>query len=249
LLKTRNKPYTTTLGKISNNILEQKEITKSELNRARKEASINVILSAFGPIGTAIQESLFGIGDRIRNNRIENYLIELEPRLKKIENLSIPEKYFESIEFYDLNYKTLKSVSETSDKLKYKILSNIFCESINPESDWENDLKNIFIQIITEFSLNHFYVLKFLITKKGIFKIKSYENLHLEFTEYIKNKKIDVYQFRLYCREIENKSLIRFSSNLYEIGSDGGFVESESSDKIESIILTSFGKKFISMIE
>ena len=116
--------------------LESNEITKSELNKARKEATINVLLSAFGPVGTAIQESLFGIGDRIRNNRIENYLIELEPRLKHIENLSIPKKYYESIEFY----------------------------------------------------------------------------------EYVKNEKIDVYQFRLYCREIENKSLIRFSSNLNEIG-------------------------------
>ena len=229
--------------------LEQKEITTPELNKARKEASINVILSAFGPIGTAIQESLFGIGDRIRNNRIENYLIELEPRLKQIENLSISKEYFESIEFYDLNYKTLKSVSETSHKLKYKILSNIFCESINPESNWEDDLKNIFINIINEFSINHFYVLKFLITKKGIFKIKSYENLYLEFSEYVGDKKIDLYQFRLYCREIENKSLIRFSSNLDEIGSDGGYVESEDSSKIESIILTSFGEKFISMIE
>ena len=221
----------------------------SELKKSGKIAFINVLLSSLGPIGTAIHESLFGIGDRIRNDRIENYLKELEPRLKEIENLIIPKEYYKSIEFYDLNYKILKSASETSEKLKYKILSNIYVESINPKTKWENDLKNIFIKINNDFSTNHFLVLKFLISKKGIFKIESYEKLHIEFSEYIGNEQIDVYQFRLYCREIENKSLIRFSSNLYEIGSDGGILEKESSSKIESIILTNFGKKFISIIE
>jgi hypothetical protein len=221
----------------------------SELTKSGGIAFLNVLLSALGPIGTVIHESLFGIGDRIRNKRIEDYLVELEPRLKKIENLIIPKEYYESIDFYDLNYKTLKSASETSEKLKHKILSNIYVESINPKSIWENDLKNIFIKIIDEFSTNHFYILKFLIRKKGIFNIESYEKLHIEFSENIANEKIDVYQFRLYCREIENKSLIRFSSNLNEIGSNGGVVEKEDSSKIESIILTSFGEKFISLIE
>ena len=227
--------------------MKNNEIKISELNKAGKEAAINILLSAFGPIGTAVQESLFGIGDRIRNNRIESYLFELEPRLREIESLMIPKEYFESIEFYDLNYKIIKSASETSEKIKHKILSNIFCESINPKTKWENDLKNIFINIINEFSINHFYVLKFLITKKGVFKIKSYEELYYGFSEYINNKNIDVYQFRLYCRDIENKSLIRFSSNLFEVSSTGGFIENEDSSKIESIILTSFGEKFISI--
>lgn len=229
--------------------MENKEITLSELNKARKEATINVLLSSFGPIGTAIQESLFGIGDRIRNNRIESYLIELEPRLKQIEDLIIPKNYYQSIDFYDLNYKILRGASETSEKLKHKILSNIFCESVNSKNNWEEDLKNIFINIVNEFSINHFFVLKFLLTQKGKYKIESYENLHHQFSEYIGNKKIDVYQFRLYCRDIENKSLIRFSSNLNEIGSDGGYLETEDSSKIESVILTSFGEKFISIIE
>ena len=220
-----------------------------ELKKSGKTAFFNVLFSSLGPFGAAIQESLFGIGDRIRNDRVENYLKELEPRLKEIENLVIPKEYYKSIEFYDLNYKILKSASETSEKLKYKILSNIYIESINPKTKWENDLKNIFIKIINDFSTNHFFVLKFLITKKGIYKIKSYEKLHTEFSEYIGNEGIDVYQFRLYCREIENKSLIRFSSNLYEIGSTGGILEKEDSSKIESIILTNFGKKFISIIE
>ena len=221
----------------------------SELKKSASIAFLNVFLSTLGPIGTAINESLFGIGDRIKNQRIENYLLELEPRLKKIENLVIPKEYYESIDFYDLNYRTLKSASETSEKLKHKILSNIYVESINPETKWENDLKNIFIKILNDFSKNHFYVLKYLIAKKRIYKIESYEKLHSEFSEYIGNEEIDVYQFRLYCREIENKSLIRFSSNLREIGSDGGIFETESSSNIESIILTNFGKKFTSIIE
>ena len=153
-----------------------------ELKKSGKTAFFNVLFSSLGPFGAAIQESLFGIGDRIRNDRVENYLKELEPRLKEIENLVIPKEYYKSIEFYDLNYKILKSASETSEKLKYKILSNIYIESINPKTKWENDLKNIFIKIILEI-FNKFMcaLYRFPFTRRGASPILLYRLVILVF--------------------------------------------------------------------
>ncbi len=226
------------------------DFTKPELIKARKIAARNVIFSVLGPFGTAIDESFFGIGERIREDRITKYIEELEPRLKRIEEFKLSNKYLKSEEFYNLNIAAISSVSRTSDKKKIKVISKLFESSLNPKSKWEKDIKNIFFKIINEFSINHFIIFRFLTTKQNQLKIKSYEELYGEFLGFIKKRKIDKYQFRLYCRDIENKSLIRFSSNLDEIdGEGGGVYENEDSSKIPSIKLTSLGEKFIEILE
>jgi len=229
--------------------LGKDEFTKSELVNARKIAARNVVFSVLGPFGTAIDESFYGIGERIREDRIRNYIEQLEPRLKRIEKFKLSKEYLKSEEFYNLNIAVISSVSRTSDKKKLKTISKLFESALDPKSKWEKDIKNIFFKIINEFSINHFIVFRFLTTKQDQFKIKSFEELHEGFIEFIGNKKIDKYQFRLYCREIEYSSLIRFSSNLDEIDGEGGFVENEDSSKISSVILTSMGEKFIEILE
>ena len=69
------------------------DFTKPELIKARKIAARNVIFSVLGPFGTAIDESFFGIGERIREDRITKYIEELEPRLKRIEEFKLSNKY------------------------------------------------------------------------------------------------------------------------------------------------------------
>jgi hypothetical protein len=166
-----------------------------------------------------------------------------------IESFNNSREYYKSVEFYDIITKAFEVAVKTSENQKHKMISILFKESINPENEWEDDLKNIFLKIINEFSINHFLVLKFLLTKLDTQKIDSYELLHHDFTIFLKNNKIDVYQFRMYCRDIEYKSIIRFSSNINEINSSGGYIETEDSSKIQSLVLTSLGEKFISLLD
>ena len=222
--------------------------TKSELFQSRKIAARKIFFSTLGPFGTAIEESLYGIGERIRERRIQKFIEDLEPRLKRIESFNLSKDYLKSEEFYNLISASIDSVINASNKHKIKIVTNIFEASLNPKYKWEEDIKNIFFEIINEFSINHFLVFQFLTTKQNQFKIKSYNLLHDEFLEFVNKREIEIYQFRLYCRDIANKSLIRFSSNILEIDSTGGLIENEDSSKIPSIKLTSLGQNFIKIL-
>jgi hypothetical protein len=224
--------------------------SEKELRNERLIATRKVVLSLLGPIGIAIEESIFNIGERIRDKRFREFVEILSKKVEEIDTKTLTNEYFLSEEFYDLNVKIIQSVISTSEKIKYDILSNLFVKSINSKYHWENDIDSIFVKIINDFSINHFLVLRYLLTKQFILKIPSYEFLHNDFCKYINNSEIDKYQFRFYCREIENKSLIRFSLNIDELGNEGGgYTEAEDSAKIESIILTSFGEKFISLLD
>ena len=235
--------------------MEKKNISNKQLIEEYRSSVIKFTLSSLsfihpglGVLGNMINESV-EFGNKIKQNRINSYLEVLADRMNRIEHNVFPKEYVESEEFYELNVKSLESALKTSDIEKQKIISNLFFKSINPETNWEEDLKNIFFEIINSFSMNHFYVLRFLLSKQGIYKIASYEELFEDFCQSIGENKIDIYQFRLYCRDIENKSIIRFSSNIDEIKSDGGYMESESSTDIPSVILTSLGEKFIEILE
>ena len=232
-----------------------KKITNEELKDQFRKSVIKVITNSLGIIhpglgflGVIISESM-DFGNQLTQNRLKSLFDEYSKRLEIIEKRIDFEKLSKSEKFYDLNIKCLQVAAKTSSKEKHKMISNLFFESIIPETDWEEDLENIFLDIIDSFSINHFKVLKFLISKNNEFKIESYENLCSGFIDLDDNEKIDIYQFRLYCKDIENKYLIRFSVNINEIGSYGGVFENESSEKIPSILVTSLGNKFLEILE
>lgn len=178
---------------------------------------------------------------------MESYLITLEPRIRLIEKQNVKKSYFQSDHFYDLNLESLKAALKTSNALKHRLISQIFQNSIIEKNEIETDIWRIFLNIINEFSTHHFEIFKYLISIQNEHNIDSYESIYREFCDSEKVSHLDLYQFRLYCRELKYKSLVRFSSNIIEIQSSGGLFETEDSKTIPSIILTSLGEKFLKL--
>ncbi len=77
----------------------------------------------------------------------------------------------------------------------------------------------------------------------------SYEDLYNEFVAYHSIEQIDKYEFRLYCRDLENKSLLSFSSNINEYGSSVGYIVMEDYDEVPGMTVTSMGEKFAQLLE
>jgi len=224
-------------------------MSSNELRAEYKESIRNVIFSWLGPLGASIDEALFQVDKRLEERRFKEFIFELDSRVIKIEENSLNTDFLNSDEFYDFTRKMFSIVVKNSSKIKYEILANIFFESIHVDSNWEDDIKNIFTKIVDDFSVNHLLVFKFLVNRDYVSNIDSYEDLFLKFDDELSvGKSINKYQFRLYCSEIENKYLIRFSKRMVEIGSNGYNYSPESSD-LPNITITDFGKMFIEVLE
>ncbi|GAB5418028.1 MAG: hypothetical protein Crog3KO_27740 [Crocinitomicaceae bacterium] len=231
---------------MSNNDIE---IYKDEFrNSATKVllSAVSIINPAIG-IGSAIVMEGFEYRGKVEQRRINSLVEELNNRVDELESQIVPLRYFEGDDFYDLSLKVYETAIRTSSQEKHKIISRIFMNTIDENCQWESDLSNIFLDIVKEFSNNHFVVFKFLSENINREDIKSYEQLHHEFQKSIGNFEIDVYQFRYYCKEIENKTLLRFSRDINEINSSGGVLALESYEDIKGIALSSLGDKFIEL--
>ena len=66
------------------------------------KTKINLSLPFAGPI---INEFLFELGSRIKQNRVNDYVTELGERVKGMESSIISVDYLNSDEFYDLTIK------------------------------------------------------------------------------------------------------------------------------------------------
>ena len=86
-----------------NSIPESIEIHSKELIKS----SIKVYLTVLGPLGTAIDEVLFGIGDRIRTKRLEKFVEELSSVLKNIDEKYINRDFLKTEEFHDVLIQTI----------------------------------------------------------------------------------------------------------------------------------------------
>jgi hypothetical protein len=80
----------------------------------------------------------------------------------------------------------------------------------------EEDLESTFVRYIDELSVTHFYLLTFLYeNEKNLADINEYEVL---LNIFIEDRKVQIgyEEFRLYCKNLEDRLLVRFSSNLGE---------------------------------
>ncbi|WP_161888787.1 hypothetical protein [Pontibacter russatus] len=205
-------------------------------------STIKVYLSVLGPLGTAIDELVFGIGERIRGKRLEEFVGVLS---EKIDNTRIGVDYFQSEDFYDLTINIINSSVKTNSKLKYEILSEIYVNGINRNIKWEQDLIQTFVRYVNELTPKHILIFKYLAQNVEEFKdLDSYESLFNYFTAQVPTHINDKYEFRMYLKDVENKTLLRFSKDINEFGSSGGYMALESYEEVPGITLTSIGAKF-----
>ncbi|MGV3588121.1 MAG: hypothetical protein ACO1OF_14035 [Adhaeribacter sp.] len=229
------------------------ESRPSKIKSYSKESIIALIkihLSILGPFGTAIDEVLFGMGERVRGQRLENLVDALSKKVKEIDDYKLDSSYFESEDFYDLTINIFNSSIRTKSQEKLKILSEIFIDGVNRKINFEFDLNSILINILNDLTENHIIVFKFLYFNQANLKdINSFEEFFTIFNNEVKDVEIDKYEFRMYLRDLENKTLLIFSQDLKEYGSSGGFIALESYVKAPSMVVTSIGERFALMLK
>lgn len=207
-------------------------------------------LSLIGPVGVLIDEILFGIGDRIRGKRLEEFVKVLSEQVDKINENKIDNAFLNSEDFYDLTVNILNSAVKSKSKEKHKILASIFVDALNKRIEWDADLAQTFIMYVNDFTPKHILVFKYLLKNlSALANVDSYEALYLAFIKNLQNIEIDKYEFRMYLRDIENKTLMRFSRDVREYGSSGGYIALENYEEVQGIILTSIGEKFAAFLE
>jgi hypothetical protein len=208
-------------------------------------STIKVYLSVLGPLGTAIDELVFGIGERIRGKRLQEFVEILSERINIINKYKIGVEYFQSDDFYDLTVNVINSSVKTNSKLKHEILSEIYIKGINDQIKWEQDLTQTFVRYVNELTPKHILIFKYISQSiVNLTELDSYESLYNIFITQGITQINDKYEFRMYLKDIENKTLLRFSKDINEFGSSGGYIALESYEEVPGVTLTSIGEKF-----
>lgn len=204
-------------------------------------AVFKILLSALGPLGTAVDEVLFGIGGRVRAKRLAQFVEILSEKTDQ----KIDQEYFKSEDFYDLTINIVSASVKTNSSLKHQVLSQLFIEGINDEIKWEAGMEFTFVNYVNEMSEKHILIFKYLFENSNNFQeLDSFDNLFQTFASENETFELDKYEFRMYLRDLENKTLLRFSKNIHEYGSSGGALEAESHLEVPGLIITSVGEKF-----
>lgn len=213
-------------------------------------STVKVYLSVLGPLGTAIDEMVFGIGERVRGRRLEEFVEVLSEKIERINRDLLTTDYLRSEDFYDLTVNIINSSVKTHLKLKYEILSELYINGINKRIKWEHDLTQTFIKYVNEFTPNHILIFRYIVHNLEKFKeLDSYETLFDDFSIKGDIPVNDKYEFRMYLKDIENKTLLRFSKDIDEFGSSGGYIALESYKEVSGITLTSIGANFSEYIQ
>ena len=219
----------------------------SKLNLTLKETNISLLktkinfLPVFGPI---INEFLFDLAGRIKQERVNKFVDVLAIKLNKIETTSIKTDYLKSEDFYDLTNKIFEHASKSKDDFKRQFLANIYFDSIK-FSKSKNEMTLVFSDFITSMTANHINILHFVKNYETELKeIGNYPSYYSLFNKNFPETIVDKYEFKYYNSDLEAKALISTGGGLNNFDDQSSRRVLEQ-HKDASIILTTLGQKFI----
>lgn len=204
---------------------------------------IKTALSVLPIIGTALDELFFEVSGRIKNDRMEKFVQELSKVVSKLEEAKIDVNYLKSEDFYDFSVDLFSKAVRTNSQLKRLALSRVLCHAIKDRLTFENDLTSIFARYIDELTPFHLRLFMFLKGElENLQSMKTYQEILDRFATYDQSGDIDKYQFRLYARDLEMKTLVRFKKDLGDFVGGGGFATDE---RAPAVYITSIGERFL----
>lgn len=213
------------------------------------KSAIKAFLPLLGPVGTMLDVVLFGIGDQVKTNRLEMFAKELESRISNLEEV-LETNYGKSEDFYDLTVKALSVMIKTKYREKMELLATVYGDAIVNQYSLEDNFTEVLLGCVDDLSPNHLITFKFIVENIDSYKkLSSYERLYEGFAKRCNQPDLDKYEFRMYLRDIEAKTLIQFSTGIREYSSSGGYIATEDYEKTDAIILTSIGKSLIDLME
>lgn len=230
---------------------EDSSLKRNSSSIKKSETTRGIIKGLIGGIpylGTIINELLFEAPNRIQQARINNTVEYLSRKLDSIQTNLESKEYFMSEDFYDFTRILFETTVKVKSEEKRKMLANVYLNSIEVESDYETSTNRLFFSFISDLTLNHLVLLKY-IQKYGnqLKEIASYSNFYNKFKFQHPNCIRDNYEFKSYCNDLELKGLISMEAGLEDFKSKSAIIVDESHKK-SSVSITRFGNKFLSFL-
>ena len=139
------------------------EDSKIQLKHAAISAK-NVVFSSIPVCGTILDEVLFGYRSRVKQERLNRFVEELEKYLRSMRSGDIDQEYLKSEEFGDIFESILRRVVNTASEEKVHRYKKILLNEI--KHIYESDFKETFLDIAFRINddqiliLNHFREVK-----------------------------------------------------------------------------------------
>jgi hypothetical protein len=223
----------------------------SELNSDSQEATIGAIklkLSLFPVVGPLVNELLFDLPGRIRQGRINQFVVILGEMIAKIDSEKINLDYIRSDEFFDLTTKVFENSLKISTDAKRKALASVYSSAIADEKIINHDQQIIFADFITTMTPAHIHIINFVSKNESkLVEIGTYEKYLAVFNEHYPNFTIDKYEFKYYTTDLELKSLISTGAGLGNFD-DTSSISAWNDHKEPSIKLTTIGNLFLKFL-
>lgn len=216
----------------------------TQTNISLLKTKINILF----PVGGAIiNEFLFDLYSRIKQDRVNRLVEELESRIHKLEGQQVNLEYIKSEPFLDLTKAVFETASNSGADFKRKFLANVYLDSI-AKSDQDVDLKIIFTEFIKSMTAKEVTILKFINDNKiKLVQIGEYPKFYELFNTSFPNLITDKYEFKYYTANLESKSLISTGGGLDNFDDTSAGI-ALGSHIPASIIVTSMGANFISFL-
>ena len=185
---------------------------------------------------------------QIYQKRINALVKILSEKLQNIEENKINYDYLKSEDFFDITKEVFESALKIKSIEKRKILSEIYIDSIINKIDFNIDKNKLLISFIVSLSPLQLIILKFIETNSNkLIEIGSYIKFYNIFLETNDHIPLDKYEFKYYCNDLENKSIVTFGDGLEDFESKSArFVT--SGHKKASVSITSLGKEFLKFL-
>ncbi len=215
------------------------------------ETRIGILKGLIGSVpgvGTIINELFFDIPNRISQSRINEMVKILTNKLEFLDANTIKRDYLESEDFFDFSRQMLESCLKIKSEEKRIVLANIYIDTFIKMADYDISKYRLFMDFVTELSPIQINILKFVESKsENLIEIGEYSKFYVIYSSENLSIKLDKYEFKYYCNDLENKSLISFGDGLTDFESSASqmaFLDHKES----SVIITMLGTEFIAYI-
>jgi len=208
------------------------------------KTSININLPGVGPI---INEFLFDLSSRIKQNRINEFVKNLGDRMCELENKTIDFSYFTEERYYDITMKAFESATKANTIEKRVRLSKVYIDAIF-NADFDFDRFSIYLDFVNRMSDFHIAIFKFVKeSETELIEIGSYSSYFEKFKKATSLADFDKYEFKYFNKELENWSLISTGGGLTNFDSTSSY-RALQDHKSASVKITTVGNKFVKYI-
>ncbi len=222
--------------------------SRPELVEGRITA-LKASISMIPYIGSAMNEILFDLPNRIHQHRINETVLILEEKLKGLDSTVVSRDYLESASFYDFTRMLFEESLKIESNEKRKLLAEIYASAIQGREDFEDGRSGLFMKFISDIYIVQIRILKFIESNETeLNQIGTYEKFYQLYKGAGDNWSKGQYDFKYYCSDLENKSLISMGNGLDDFKSNSGFLAIESHEE-SSVSLTELGEAFLEYLK